>query len=59
MITRTVSWSISTGFPQIQSPLVQGIVVGPIAKPVILFNKRFDKKDFPVLWGPAIEATAI
>lgn len=56
---RTESWSMSTGFPQIQSPLVHGIVVGPIANPVIRFNSRLERNDFPVLWGPAMEATAI
>lgn len=49
MIMRTESESRSKGFPQIHSPLVQGIVVGPIAKPVILFSSRFDKNDLPVL----------
>lgn len=59
MITKTVSWSISIGFPQIHNPLVQGMVVGPMAKPDILLSRRFDRKDFPVRCGPAIEATAI
>lgn len=56
---RTESWSISTGFPHIQRPFVHGMVVGPMANPVILFNKRLERKDLPVLCGPAIEATAI
>ena len=56
---RTESASKSKGFPQIQRPLVQGIVVGPIANPVILFKSLFERNDFPVLWGPAMDATAI
>jgi hypothetical protein len=59
MIIRTESLSMSTGFPQIQRPFVQGIVVGPIANPVILLSNRLDRKDLPVRCGPAIEATAI
>jgi len=39
-------------------PFVQGIVVGPTAKPVILFKSRFDRNDLPVLWGPATAAIA-
>jgi len=38
---------------------VQGIVLGPIAKPAILFKSLFDKKDFPDLCGPATVAIAI
>jgi hypothetical protein len=59
MIIRTVYASMSNGFPQIQSPFVQGIVLGPIANPVILFNNLFERKDFPDLCGPATLATAI
>jgi hypothetical protein len=59
MIMSTVSLSMSTGFPQIHKPLVQGIVVGPIANPVILLSRRLERKDFPVRCGPAMEATAI
>lgn len=59
MIIKTVYWSMSKGFPQIQSPFVQGIVLGPIANPVILFRSLFERKDFPDLWGPATLATAI
>jgi len=46
------------GYPQIHNPFVQGIVVGPIANPVILFNNRLDRKDLPVLCGPATAAIA-
>lgn len=41
-----------------QIPFVHGIVVGPTAKPFYLFNTLLAKKDFPVLWGPAIVSTA-
>lgn len=59
IIISTESLSISTGLPHIHKPFVQGMVVGPIANPVILFSKRLERKDLPVRWGPAIEATAI
>ena len=49
IIIRTESSSNYKGFPQIHKPFVQGMVVGPIANPVILFNSRFERNDFPVL----------
>jgi hypothetical protein len=59
IITKTVSSVSSIGSPQIQIPFVHGIVLGPIAKPVIRFKRRFDKKLFPERCGPATVATAI
>jgi len=59
IIISTVSGSISRGLPHIQSPFVQGIVLGPIANPVILLRSRLDRNDFPDLCGPATLAIAI
>ena len=50
---------MSRGLPQIHKPFVHGMVVGPIAKPVIRFSNLLLRKDFPVRWGPATDATAI
>lgn len=58
IMIRTVSSLILIGSPQIHSPFVQGIVVGPIANPVILLRSLFDRNDFPVLCGPATAAIA-
>jgi hypothetical protein len=40
---------MSKGLPHIHNPFVQGIVLGPIANPVIRFNSLLDKNDFPDL----------
>jgi hypothetical protein len=40
---------MSKGLPHIRSPFVQGIVLGPIANSVILFNSLLDRNDFPDL----------
>lgn len=46
--------------PQHQSPLVQGLTVGPTPKPLLLFNSiRLSRYDFPVLYIPATEITPI
>jgi hypothetical protein len=58
IMIRTVSSLILIGSPQIHKPFVQGIVVGPIANPFILLSNRLERKDFPVLCGPAIAAIA-
>ncbi len=47
------------GCDQIQMPLVQGTVVGPMAKPVMRLSSLFARKLFPVLWGPAMVTTEI
>lgn len=58
MMINTVSSLILIGYPQIHKPFVQGIVVGPIANPVILFSNRLERNDLPVLCGPATAAMA-
>jgi hypothetical protein len=59
IIISTVSSLTATGSPQIQSPLVQGIVLGPIANPDIRFSSLLERKDFPDLCGPATVAIEI
>lgn len=58
MMIKTVSSLILIGYPQIHKPFVQGIVVGPMANPVILFSNRLERNDLPVLCGPATAAIA-
>lgn len=49
------------GVPQHQSPLVQGLIVGPTPKPclglLVLMSILLSKYDFPVLYSPATDTT--
>ncbi len=48
------------GVPQHHKPFVQGFTVGPTPNPLLLFNSiLFSKYDFPVLYKPATDTTAI
>ena len=57
----SIIWSfvIYTGLFQIQIPFVHAWVVLPISKPLLWFSNLFAKKDFPLLYGPAIATTDI
>ncbi len=59
MMMSIVSSLTSIGYPQIHSPFVHGMVLGPIANPVILLSSRFERKLLPERCGPATVATAI
>lgn len=49
-----------TVLPQHHRPLVHGFTVGPTPKPLLRFKSiLFSKYDFPVLYIPATEMTAI
>ena len=48
------------GVPQHQSPFVHGLTVGPTPNPLLLLRStRFRRYDFPVLYKPATETTAM
>jgi len=62
-MTNTLIWVPSyffpsIGVPHIQSPLVQGLTVGPTPKPFYLLSIiLFIRYDFPVLYIPTIDTT--
>ena len=48
------------GVPQHQRPFVHGLIVGPTPNPLLLLRSiRFSRYDFPVLYNPATDTTAI